>query len=450
MPTVKINTKFLNSFFPKNQLDSNLKKSILAKDLLDSKKGAGSDYLGWVDLPKSISKAEISKVLEVSNQIKSSSEYLVVIGIGGSYLGARAMIEANLNSFSNFQKSSNPKIIYAGHHIDSDYHKELLDFLSDKDFSVNVISKSGTTTEPALAFRKIFSLVEKKYGKSKLNERIFSTTDKAKGALKKLSDEFNLTTFVIPDDVGGRYSVLTPVGLLPISVSGINIEELISGSVEMQNFIQSEKDPEKNLSLYYASLRNTLYQTGKKIELLVNYNPKLQYFTEWWKQLFGESEGKDKKGIFPAGVNFTTDLHSMGQYIQDGLREIFETVIRVEEANQNLEVDEFNGDPDGLNYISGKNLSFINKKAIEGTLLAHYEGGVPNIEISIPKLNPFSMGELVYFFEYACGVSGYMLGVNPFDQPGVEDYKNNMFALLGKKGYEEMKKSVEAKLNSLG
>lgn len=450
MPSVKIQTKFLNSFFPANQLETNLKNSIAARELLDSKSGKGADYLGWTNLPKSISKSEIEKVLQVSKQIKSSSEYLVVIGIGGSYLGARAIIEANINSFSNLQKGGSPKIIYAGHHIDSDYHKELLDFLEDKDFSVNVISKSGTTTEPALVFRSIFSLVERKYGKSKLNERIFSTTDKAKGALKKLSDEFGLTSFVIPDDVGGRFSVLTPVGLLPISAAGIDIEEFISGAVDMQNFIESEKNPEKNLSLYYASLRNTLYQSGKKIELLVNYNPKLQYFTEWWKQLFGESEGKEKKGIFPAGVNFTTDLHSMGQYIQDGLREIFETVIRVENANQNLDVKEFAGDPDGLNYIAGKNLSYINSKAIEGTLLAHYEGGVPNIEISIPKLNPSLMGELVYFFEYACGVSGYMLGVNPFDQPGVEDYKNNMFALLGKKGFEEMKKTVEAKLNSLG
>jgi glucose-6-phosphate isomerase len=443
---IKLDTKFLHSYFPKTLLDKNLQKSASARELLHSKKGAGSEYLGWVNLPSTIQKEEIEQVLKVAKLIKESSEYLVVVGIGGSYLGARAMIEANINSFP---KKNQCKILFAGHHIDSDYHKELLEFLQDKDFSVNVISKSGTTTEPALAFRSLFALVEKKYGRDKIKNRIFATTDEKKGALKKLADEYQLTTFVIPDDVGGRFSVLTPVGLLPIACAGVDIVSFINGAIQMQKQLASETNPEKNIACQYAAIRNTLYESGKEIEILVNYNPKLQYFTEWWKQLFGESEGKNKKGIFPAGVNFTSDLHSMGQYIQDGERKIFETILNIESANQDLIIEEFPGDPDGLNYIAGKNLHYVNSKAMQGTYLAHYEGGVPCLEISVPKLDAEICGELVYFFEYACGISGYMLGVNPFDQPGVEDYKNNMFALLGKKGFEEMKKTVEAKLNSL-
>jgi glucose-6-phosphate isomerase len=450
MSNIQLNTKFLKSFFPESLLEKNLKKSIEAKNLLHSKKGQGNDFLGWVDLPSQIQNSDLEKINEIASQIKSNSEYLVVVGIGGSYLGARAVIEANVNSFHNLnQNTKGVKIIYAGHHIDSEYHSELLDFLKDKEFSVNVISKSGTTTEPALAFRSLLNLVEQKYGKSKFKERIFATTDSKKGALKKLADDFGLTSFVIPDDVGGRYSVLTPVGLLPIASAGISIQELVNGAKEMQIFLKNEADPQKNLATLYASIRNSLYQSGKKVEVLVNYSPKLQYFIEWWKQLYGESEGKGLKGIFPAGVNFTTDLHSMGQYIQEGERHIFETVLTVLSPRIDLTINPMEGDPDGLNYISGKTISYVNSKAAEGTFLAHYEGGVPCLGIELKKLNPSVLGELIYFFEYACGVSGYMLGVNPFDQPGVEDYKNNMFALLGKKGFESMKVEVEKKLSQL-
>ena len=451
MANIKIDSKFLKSYFPESLLSKNLEKSISKRELLHNKKGSGSEFLGWVDLPSQIKEADLKNIQETADEINSHSEYLVVIGIGGSYLGARAMIEANVNSFHLHEnhKNKKTKVLYAGHHIDPDYHNDLLDFLQDKEFSVNVISKSGTTTEPALAFRSLLALTEKKYGKENLKKRIFATTDAKKSALKKLSDEYGLKTFVIPDDVGGRYSVLTPVGLIPIAASGISISEFVKGAKSMQEFLANEKDPVKNLSCYYAALRNTLYESGRKIEIMVNYNPKLHYFTEWWKQLFGESEGKDKRGIFPAGVDFTSDLHSMGQYIQDGERQLFETVLHIQSPNRDSVIQEFAGDPDGLNYIAGKKLSYIGEQAINGTKLAHYEGGVPNIEISIPKISPEVCGELVYFYEYACGVSGYMLGVNPFDQPGVEDYKNNMFALLGKKGFEEMKVKVEGKLKGL-
>jgi glucose-6-phosphate isomerase len=444
-----INPKFTKGFIQDKDLNSMIEKAEKSRKLLHDKSGAGNDFLGWVDLPSQISEQEISKIEEVAKKIQSHSEYLVVVGIGGSYLGARAVIEAATGSFSAYMSSpKSVKILYAGHHIDSDYHSELLNFLQDKEFSINVISKSGTTTEPALAFRSLLTLAEKKYGKDKLPERVFSTTDSKKGALKKLSDEMKFTTFVIPDDVGGRYSVLTPVGLLPICAAGLNIREIIKGAKEMQAELAS-KEGKSNLACYYAALRNTLYQSGKKVEILVNYNPKLHFIAEWWKQLYGESEGKEKKGIFPAGVDFTTDLHSMGQYIQDGERMLFETVLHVKKPNQDLPIPTFEGDPDGLNYLAGKTLSYVTSQAIEGTKLAHLEGGVPSIEILLDDTSLQTIGQMIYFFEYACGISGYMLGVNPFDQPGVEDYKNNMFALLGKKGYEEKKIEVEKKLSDL-
>jgi glucose-6-phosphate isomerase len=451
MLDLKIDTKFTRGFITDSDLDSELKNALKARELLHNKSGKGNDFLGWVDLPLQISDAFVSSIQETANKLSEDSEYLVVVGIGGSYLGARAVIESALSSLTPFIPSTKnaQKIIYAGHHIDADYHSELFSFLENKNFTVNIISKSGTTTEPALAFRSLLTLVEKKYGKEGAKKRIVATTDAKKGALKKLADEYGFKTFVIPDDVGGRYSVLTPVGLLPIACAGVDIKALVAGAKNAAETLTKESDPSKNLACKYAALRNALYKKGKKVEILVNYNPRLQYFTEWWKQLFGESEGKDKKGIFVTGVNFTSDLHSLGQYIQDGERFLFETILEVAKPAKDLIIHEFPGDPDGLNYLSGKTLSYLNSKAIEGTKLAHYEGGVPAISIEVPDLSMKTIGELIYFFEYACGVSGYMLGVNPFDQPGVEDYKNNMFALLGKKGYEAKKAEVEKKLKEI-
>jgi len=448
MVQVRLSSRFTKGFISESEIVEQIPKVESARQLLHNKTGKGSEFLGWVDLPSKISQKEIQDIEDTVKKIQDSSEFLIVVGIGGSYLGARAVIEASLSSFTPYVKTNGVKILYAGHHIDSDYHSELLSFLADRDFSVNVISKSGTTTEPALAFRSLYSLLVKKYGEQKANQRVIATTDAARGALKKFSDEKGFRTFVIPDDVGGRYSVLTPVGLLPIAVAGLNINELIAGARQMQTELSS-KTGRENIACMYAALRNLLYQKGKKIEILVNYNPRLQYFIEWWKQLYGESEGKDKKGIFPAGVNFTTDLHSMGQYIQDGERILFETVLEIQKPNLEVLVEEFAGDLDGLNYLTGKSLHYINSKAIEGTKLAHLEGGVSSIVVEIDSLNLNTLGQLIYFFEYACGISGYTLGVNPFDQPGVEDYKNNMFALLGKKGYEQKKSIVEQKLSQL-
>ncbi|MBE7410526.1 MAG: glucose-6-phosphate isomerase [Leptospiraceae bacterium] len=445
MSDIKIQSRFTENFFSKEALEKNLKESEESRKLLHNKTGKGSEFLGWVDLPLKIKNSELEKIQDVAEQIQESSDYLVVVGIGGSYLGARAVIESLQSPFDFFKKKKT-KILYAGHHTDSTYHSELLDFLEDKDFSINVISKSGTTTEPALAFRLLLELAKKKYGNKKLKKRVISTTDKSKGALKKLSDEYGFQTFVIPDDVGGRYSVLTPVGLLPIAVAGNKIKSFVKGASKMADSLSKENNPEKNIACLYASLRNTLYDTGRKIEILVNYNPALQYFTEWWKQLYGESEGKEKKGIFPAGVNFTSDLHSMGQYIQDGERMLFETVLKISSPKKNLKIPTVKDDPDGLNFIAGKTFSYLTEKALLGTILAHHDGEVPSIEVDIPEIKEETIGELIYFFEYACGVSGYMLGVNPFDQPGVESYKNNMFALLGKKGYEKIKADIESKL----
>jgi len=446
---IKVLSNFTKGFLTQSEISQELENANRAMELLYSKKGEGNEFLGWVDLPMKMESSEMDAIETAAKEIATQSEFLVVVGIGGSYLGARAVLEATTSPFSVFSKDKNPvKILYAGHHIDSEYHADLLEFLKDKDFSVNVISKSGTTTEPALAFRSLLALSEKKYGKDGSKKRIYATTDAKKGALKKLSDEYGFKTFVIPDDVGGRYSVLTPVGLLPIAAAGKDIRSLHRGALELEESFRKLKG-EQNIACYYAALRNALYKKGKKVEILVNYNPRLHYITEWWKQLFGESEGKNKKGIFPAGVDFTSDLHSMGQYIQDGERFLFETVLSLENSNKDMIIETFAGDPDGLNYLTGKTLSYVNSKAIQGTKLAHHEGGVPNIEIQLKDLSEKSLGQLIYFYEFACGVSGYMLGINPFDQPGVEDYKNNMFALLGKKGYESKKAEVEKKLSEL-
>jgi glucose-6-phosphate isomerase len=445
---LSIKSNFTKGFISEAEINEQIEIASAKKKYLHDKSGKGNDFLGWVNLPMQISDADLKDIEEAAKKIQNQSEFLVVVGIGGSYLGARAVIEATGSTLDVFTKNDKVKILFAGHHIDPDYHNELLNLLQDRDFSINVISKSGTTTEPALAFRSLLSLAEKKYGKDKLKERVFSTTDSSKGALKKLSDEYGFKTFVIPDDVGGRYSVLTPVGLLPIAAAGRDIRKLVSGAVNMAKNL-NDSTGSQNLSVMYAALRNALYKKGKKVEIMVNYNPRLYYFLEWWKQLFGESEGKNQKGIFPAGVSFTTDLHSMGQYIQDGERMLFETVLNVKNPIKDLTVTEFPGDPDGLNYLAGKTLSHINSKAIEGTKLAHHTGGVANIELELKDLSLETIGEMIYFFEYACGISGYMLDINPFDQPGVEDYKNNMFALLGKKGYEEKKAQVEKQLKEL-
>lgn len=419
-----------------------------AHETLTKKTGAGNDFLGWLDLPVNYDKEEFDRIKKSAEKIKGNSEALIVIGIGGSYLGPRAAIEMLNSNFYNVlgnDKRNTPKVFFVGNNISSTYLADLLDAIEGIDISVNVISKSGTTTEPAIAFRVFKDYMEKKYGVEGAKERIFATTDKSKGALKSLADEMGYESFVIPDDVGGRFSVLTAVGLLPIAVAGINIDEMMQGAADAREAYAT--DDFKNNDCYkYAAMRNVLYNKGKEIEILVNYEPGLHYFNEWWKQLFGESEGKDQKGIFPAAVDFSTDLHSMGQYIQEGRRTIFETVLNVEKAKREVVIEKAEGDLDGLNFLAGKTIDFVNKQAFNGTLLAHNDGGVPNIVLNIPELSAYYFGQMVYFFEKACAISGYLLGVNPFDQPGVEAYKKNMFALLGKPGYEELKAELEAKL----
>mgnify|MGYP001587836446 FL=1 len=419
-----------------------------AHKMLAEKTGAGSDFLGWIDLPVNYDKAEFARIKKAAEKIKGNSEILIVIGIGGSYLGARAAIETLSHSFHNSlssDKRKSPAIYFAGNNISSTYMADLIDVVEGKDFSINVISKSGTTTEPAIAFRIFKGLLEKKYGKDGAKERIFATTDKARGALKKSADAAGYETFVIPDDIGGRFSVLTAVGLLPIAAAGINIDEMMKGAADARE-IYNDDDINKNDCYKYAAARNALYRKGKVTEILVNYEPALQYFGEWWKQLCGESEGKDQKGIFPASVNFSTDLHSMGQYIQEGVRNIFETVINVEKPRREVVVNKESGDLDGLNFLAGKTMDFVNKKAFEGTVLAHNDGDVPNIILNVPALSAYNFGHMVYFFEKALAISGYLSGVNPFDQPGVEAYKKNMFALLGKAGYEDIKAELEKRL----
>lgn len=419
-----------------------------AHEKLHNKTGAGNDFLGWIDLPVNYDKDEFSRIKNAAERIRNNSEVLVVIGIGGSYLGARAAIEMLSHSFSNVLDSSKrngPQIFFVGNNISSTYMSDLLEAVEGKDISVNVISKSGTTTEPAIAFRIFKAYLEKKYGKEEAKKRIFATTDKSKGALKSLADTEGYETFVVPDDVGGRFSVLTAVGLLPIAVAGIDIDEIMRGAADGR---EEYSNPllDANECYKYAAARNALYNKGKSIEILVNYEPSLHYFNEWWKQLYGESEGKDGKGLFPAAVDFSTDLHSMGQYIQEGRRDLIETVINVQEVKKKIFIEETVDDGDGLNFLAGKDMDFVNKRAFQGTLLAHNDGGVPNMVIDVPEISPYYFGKLVYFFEKACGISGYLLGVNPFNQPGVEAYKKNMFALLGKPGYEDMKADLEKRL----
>ena len=395
-----------------------------------------NNFLGWIELPSNYDKVEFKRIKEAAKKIKENSEVFVCIGIGGSYLGARAVIEALTNTFYNYAKRETPQILYAGNNISPNYIADMIDLIGDRDFSINVISKSGTTTEPAIAFRIFREILENKYGIEEARKRIFVTTDKAKGALKELSDEEGYETFVVPDNIGGRYSVLTAVGLLPIAVAGIDIDKLMQGAKEAEDKY-ADSNLKYNECYQYAVVRNLLYRTDKNIEILANYEPKMHYFTEWWKQLFGESEGKNGKGIFPAGVDFTTDLHSMGQYIQDGRRNLFETVINIEKTAVDFPIKEEVDNLDGLNYLAGKTMDFVNKKAMEGTMKAHVDGRVPNILINIEDLSEKTIGHLIYFFELACAMSGNILGVNPFNQPGVEEYKKNMFKLLGKPGYED-------------
>jgi len=419
-----------------------------AKKLLLSKEGAGNDFLGWIDLPVDYDKDEFKRIKEAATKIKNDSDVLLVIGIGGSYLGARAAIEALCHSFHNNlpkDKRKAPEIYFVGNSLSGTYLKQVSDMLEGKDFSINVISKSGTTTEPAVAFRIFKKMLEKKYGVEEAAKRIYATTDKAKGALKTLSDSKGYETFVVPDNVGGRFSVLTAVGLLPIAASGIDIDELMKGASSARERCLNNEF-EKNDSMLYAAIRNILLRKGKSVEIIANYEPSMHYVSEWWKQLYGESEGKDQRGIFPAAVDLTTDLHSMGQFIQDGSRIMFETVLNVEKPREDMVIELEDQDLDGLNYLAGKPVDFVNKCAISGTALAHTDGNVPNLLVNIPEQTPFYIGELFYFFEFACGVSGYILGVNPFDQPGVESYKKNMFALLGKPGYESQKEALAKRL----
>ncbi|WP_426349723.1 glucose-6-phosphate isomerase [Alloiococcus sp. CFN-8] len=419
-----------------------------AHNMLHSKTGAGNDFLGWLELPENYDKDEFERIKKAAEKIQKDSDVLIVIGIGGSYLGARAAIEMLSHSFKSLlpkDKRKTPLVLFAGNSISPTYLSELIEAIEGLEVSLNVISKSGTTTEPAIAFRVLKDYMEKKYGKEEAKNRIYATTDKARGALKSLADSEGYESFVIPDDVGGRFSVLTAVGLLPIAVAGINIDDMMLGAGKaMKDF--SNSNLEKNICYQYAAARNSLYRKGKTTEIIVNYEPSLHYFGEWWKQLYGESEGKDHKGIFPAAVDFSTDLHSMGQYIQDGLRNIFETVITVNKSKKDITIEANEENIDGLNFLAGKTMHYVNERAFQGTALAHNDGGVPNIIVSVPELSPYYFGYMVYFFEKACAISGYLLGINPFDQEGVEAYKKNMFALLGKPGFEAMKEELEKRL----
>ncbi|MFD0588574.1 glucose-6-phosphate isomerase [Paenibacillus sp. GCM10027627] len=446
--TVKFDYSKALAFVGQHEIDYLSDQVRVAHDQLHNGTGAGSDYLGWIDLPSNYDKEEFARIKQAAEKIQGDSEVLIVIGIGGSYLGARAAIEMLSHSFYNVlskEQRKTPQVLFAGNNISSTYVTHLLQLLEGKDWSINVISKSGTTTEPAIAFRIFRAELEKKYGKEEARKRIYATTDAAKGALKKLSTEEGYESFIIPDDVGGRYSVLTAVGLLPIAVAGIDVDAMMKGAADAS---QEYANPNlaENEAYQYAAARNALYRKGKATEILVNYEPSLHFVSEWWKQLFGESEGKDYKGIYPAAVDFSTDLHSMGQFIQEGNRNIFETVIQVGEVAEHLTVQHDADDLDGLNFLTGKTMDFVNKKAFEGTLLAHTDGQVPNLIVNIANMTPYTFGYLVYFFEKACGISGYLLGVNPFDQPGVEAYKKNMFALLGKPGFEKEKAELEARL----
>lgn len=449
MIDLKVDVQGLQGFVDINSLNSFNNELVLHQGALLNKSGNGNDFLGWITLPDEIDNDLISSIISDAEKAGRNSELYVVIGIGGSYLGARSIIEALQNNFAALlskEERKSPLVVYAGNNISEDYLSDLLRILDNKDYSIAVVSKSGTTTEPAIAFRLLRKHLENKYGKENARERIIAITDKSKGALKQLAGLENYKTYVIPDDVGGRYSVLTPVGLLPIAVAGFDIKEFIAGAKAMKDVVTTAKSIDDNPAFKYVAARNALYRVGKPVEIMVNYLPSLNYITEWWKQLFGESEGKENKGIFPAGVSFTTDLHSMGQYIQDGLRIIFETVLSVESPKSNLTVPIEEDDSDGLNFVGNMRLSQINLQAEKGTLLAHIDGGVPNILISLPHINEYTLGQLIYFYEFSCALSGYVLDVNPFDQPGVEDYKRNMFALLGKPGFEAQSAELKQRL----
>ncbi|MDN6585553.1 MAG: glucose-6-phosphate isomerase [Enterococcus sp.] len=435
-------------FVSEHEMDYIKSEVALAHKELREGTGAGNDFLGWIDLPVNYDKDEFARIKKAAEKIQSDSEVLVVIGIGGSYLGARAAIEFLHQTFFNVLDKEDrkaPKVFFAGNSISSTYIADLIEVIGDRDFSVNVISKSGTTTEPAIAFRVFKELLIKKYGEEEANKRIYATTDKARGAVKVEADAAGWETFVIPDDVGGRFSVLTAVGLLPIAASGADIDALMQGAADAREAYSSD-NLDENEAYQYAALRNILYRKGKVTEILVNYEPGMQYFNEWWKQLYGESEGKDLKGIYPSSANFSTDLHSFGQYIQEGRRNIFETIVKVENPRKSVAIPSQESDLDGLGYLEGKDVDFVNSKAYQGTLLAHTDGGVPNFVLNIPTMDAYTLGYAMYFFEIAVGISGYLLGVNPFNQPGVEAYKKNMFALLGKPGFEELAKELNDRL----
>lgn len=441
----KLNAKYLNGFLNEDELTNLASRVKTAHTELHEGTGAGNDFIGWLTLPTDYDKEEFARIKAAAEKVKKNSDVFVVIGIGGSYLGARAAIEFLKSPNYNALKKDTPDIYYTGNSISSTALAELLEICEGRDVSINMISKSGTTTEPAIAFRVFRELLEKKYGKDGAKERIFCTTDKARGTLKQLADREGYETFVVPDDVGGRYSVLTAVGLLPIAVAGADLDALMAGAAKAQAELDND-DLASNECYQYAAIRNALYAKGYTTEILVSYEPSFTMMSEWYKQLFGESEGKDNKGIFPASVTFSTDLHSMGQYIQEGRRNLFETVVSFDKPKKEITIGTDPENVDGLNFLSGKGMSFVNQKAFEGTILAHNDGGVPNIVLSVPEMNETELGYLIYFFEKACAVSGYLLGVNPFNQPGVESYKKNMFALLGKPGYEDAKAALEARL----
>ncbi|QUH25031.1 glucose-6-phosphate isomerase [Serpentinicella alkaliphila] len=448
MEKITIDYRNVVSVLSKNDLSSMEKRIKLCHNMLHRGNGEGSNYLGWINLPSSYEQEETKKIKEVAEKIKKESDVLIVVGIGGSYLGARAAIEMLNHNFYNElpkEKRKGPKVYFAGHNISPMYIKNLLDVIGDQHISLNVISKSGTTTEPGIVFRIFKEYMENRYGKKEAMTRIYATTDRSHGALRELASQEGYETFVIPNNIGGRYSVLTPVGLLPMAVSGINIEDVLEGAKRAQADL-SDDSLKTNNCYKYAALRNLLYSRGKTTEVMVTNEPNLYYMGEWYKQLFGESEGKDGKGIFPASMNFTTDLHSLGQYLQDGKKNIFETAINIEKSQEDIAISKDKLNLDGLNYLEGKTLDYINRKAMEGALAAHTDGGVPNIVINLPEITPFYYGYLTYFFMKACGMSGYLLEVNPFDQPGVEAYKRNMFRLLGKPGYEEVYEEIVATL----
>jgi glucose-6-phosphate isomerase len=447
MEAIRIDISKTLNFLSQSEIETYQSSVSKSRQALAQKIGAGNDFLGWLDLPDQIDSAYLEEIKQTAHHLKSISEVVVVVGIGGSYLGAKAVIDALSHHFAHLKiGGQTPLVLYAGQNICADYHADLLEIVNEREYSVVVISKSGTTTEPAIAFRLLKQNLEGRYGKEGAKERIVAITDPQGGALRKMATNEGYKTFSIPPDVGGRYSVLTPVGLLPIAIAGFDIAQLVAGAKDMKRLSESTSSLQENPVSSYAVVRNILYKKGKKIEILVNYHPRLQYFAEWWKQLYGESEGKDGKGIFPASVNFTSDLHSMGQWIQDGERSIFETILSVKNTQKHIDIPYDSTNLDKMNYLVGKSLQEVNKQAELGTLLAHVEGGVPNVLIEIPAINEYYVGQLIYFFEKACAISGYILEVNPFDQPGVEAYKNNMFALLGKEGYEKLAEELKAKL----